>query len=65
MSTVPGYQNDLVLHPRTEGKKSTTKIYATGVCFPTLDKPGLIFNLVLKSNKISPTANGYTGTVED
>ena len=41
MSTVPGSQTDLVLHPRMEGKRYTTNINATGVCLPNLDYSGL------------------------
>ena len=65
MSTVTGYQTDLVLHPRMEDERSTTKINATCVCFPTLDQPGQIVNLVLKSFKMSPMDNGYPVDVED
>ena len=65
ISTVTRSQTDLVLHQRMEGEQSTTKINATDVCFPTLDYPGLIVNLVLNSDKMPPLANGYPGTTED
>ena len=52
LSTVPGSQTDLVLHPRMEDERSTTKINATDVCLRTLDFPGLRVNLVLKSEKM-------------
>ena len=52
ISTVTGSQTDLVLHQRMEGEQSKTKINATDVCFPTLDYPGLIVNLVHKSDKM-------------
>ena len=65
MSTVPGSQTDLVLNPGTEGEQSTTKINTTEVCFPTLDQPGLRFNLFIKSYKIPPMANVYPGILKD
>ena len=65
MSTVTGYQIDLILHPRMEGERSTTKINSTYVCLPTQYQIGLRVNLVLKSEKMPPMDNGYTGTAED
>ena len=65
MSTVPGYQTDLVLYPRMEGERSTTTINATYMCLPNLDYPGLRANLVLKSEKMPPMTNSYPGTAED
>ena len=58
LSTVPGSQTDLVLHPNMEGESSTTKVNAKDVCFPTLDYPGLRVNLVLNQKKflLWPTA---------
>ena len=53
MSTVPGYQTNLVLHPIMEVERSTTKINTTYVCLPTLDKPVFSANLVLKSDKMA------------
>ena len=64
LSTVTGSQTDLVLHPGMECDKSNTNINATSVCFSALDYPGLSVNLVIKSKKMSPTANGYQGNAE-
>ena len=37
MSTVPGSQTDLVLHPRMEVERSTTNINTKYVRLPTMD----------------------------
>ena len=64
MSTVPGYQTNLVLHPIMEGGRSTPNINSIYVCLSTLDKPVFSANLVLKSDKMPHMSNGYPGTGE-
>ena len=64
LSTVPVYQNDLVLHSRMEGERSPNKIIVTDVCLPILDYTGLRVNLVLKNEKMPPMANIYPGALE-
>ena len=65
MSTAIGSHNALVLHTRMEGKRSTTKINYTDVCFPTLDWTWLRVNLVIKSDKMPSIVNIYLSNAKD